>query len=194
MLLLLFTLYDEKTRTKLEDIYHTYRKTLYIIAYSILKDHHEAQDVVQETIIRIANHLDKVEIVDSKKTKAYLSIITRNLSINIYNKKKKLVISDTDDIEEYVEINTLLYQDNFSDIANKSTFQSKLKHLHPSYADILTLKFYFELEIFEIANVLGISANNASVRLSRALNALKSTLIEREAELNEKYIWKSRKN
>lgn len=187
-MLLLFTLYDEKTKSKLEEIYYTYGKTLYIIAYSILKDHHEAQDVVQETIIRIAGHLDKIEIVNSKKTKAYLSIITRNLSINIYNKKKKIIVTDTDDIEEYVEINALLYQEHLSDLANKSTFQSKLSHLHHTYADIITLKFYFELEISEIANILGISVNNVSVRLSRALNALKSTMLEGEAELNEKYI------
>lgn len=187
-MLLLFTLFDEKTRTKLEEIYYTYRKTLYIVAYSILKDHHEAQDVVQDTIVRVSGHLDKIDIINSKKTKAYLSIITRNLSINLYNKRKKIVVTGTEEIMDYVEINSLLTQDSFKELVDKTTFQSKLSHLHHNYADIITLKFYFDLEIFEIANLLGISANNVSVRLSRALSALKSTMTERELELNEEFI------
>ena len=41
MIAFLMTIESEKTRNKLEEIYVTYYKEIYVTAYSILKDHHE---------------------------------------------------------------------------------------------------------------------------------------------------------
>jgi len=53
-----------------------------------------------------------------------------------------------------------------------------LEKIHPPYADILTLRFYYELEIYEIAKILDITENNVSVRINRAIAALKKVLEE----------------
>lgn len=91
-------------RNKIEQIYITYKKLLFYIAYSILKDYHEAEDVVHMAIIKICNHLDKIEEIECNKTKAFLVIIVRNIAINVYKKKRR--ISDIDmerltDLEDY---------------------------------------------------------------------------------------------
>ena len=90
MIAFLMTIKDEKTRSKLEKIYNTYLRDMYITAYSILKDHHESQDIVQEAIIRVSKNLYKISDIKCKKTRAYLVIIVRNLSYNAYNKRMNI--------------------------------------------------------------------------------------------------------
>ncbi|MBS7525291.1 sigma-70 family RNA polymerase sigma factor [Fusibacter paucivorans] len=172
-MLLLLSRYDNETRSKLESLYHTYQKILFIVAYDILKDTYEAQDIVQETIIKVSKHLDKIDGIDSKRTKAYLCMIARNLSINAYHKKKKLYLHSSNTINAQLEIDTLLCEDSYDLALTKEMLHEQLRNINPRYAEIITLRFYYELEISEISDLLNISNNNVSVRISRALTALK---------------------
>lgn len=91
MLLTFLSVIDSKeTRSKLEQIYINYKKDAYWTAYNILKDHHRAEDVVQDAIIRMSSLIDKIEEVKCNKTRALFVIIVRNLSINIYNRRKNM--------------------------------------------------------------------------------------------------------
>lgn len=78
---------NEPVRNKIEEIYREYRKLLFYTAYSILKDYHEAEDVVHMAIIKVCEYLDKIDDIKCNKTKAFLVIIVRNIAINVYNKK-----------------------------------------------------------------------------------------------------------
>lgn len=77
MISFLMVIEDEKIRNKLEEIYLTYSRDMFLTAYSILKDEHEAEDIVQDAILRIINNLDKVVDIKCKKTRSYLVIIVR---------------------------------------------------------------------------------------------------------------------
>jgi hypothetical protein len=46
MISFLLTIENEKARSKLEEIYETYHKDMYITAFSILKNHHESIEEV----------------------------------------------------------------------------------------------------------------------------------------------------
>src|SRR5660398_173738 len=98
MIAFLMTIEDEETRSKLERIYKNYHRDMYITAYSILKDHYESQDIVQEAIIRLSKNLYKISDIECKKTRAYLVIIVRNLSYNAYNKRKGIVMLENEEI------------------------------------------------------------------------------------------------
>ncbi len=65
------------------------KKIAYWTAYDILKDHYEAEDVVQDAMIKVANIIDGIEDVNCNKTRALIVIIVRNLSFNIYNRRKR---------------------------------------------------------------------------------------------------------
>ncbi len=89
MLPFLLIVEEFETRSKLEQIYDNYKKIAYWTAYDILKDHYEAEDVVQDAMIKVANIIDGIEDVNCNKTRALIVIIVRNLSFNIYNRRKK---------------------------------------------------------------------------------------------------------
>lgn len=53
--MIIFTMVDNlEDRNKLEEIYIKYKKLMYYIAMDVLDDTHESEDVVQNSIIKIA--------------------------------------------------------------------------------------------------------------------------------------------
>ena len=184
MLIFLMTIENEETRNKLERLYYTYYKDMYITAYSILKDQFEAEDVVQDAIIRLSNHLDKILEVKSKKTRGYLIVTVKNLSFQKYNKRKSMVL-EADVLEFNKTVDKINYiEEEFLKSENADKMVSILAKVNKSYADILMLRYYYEMEIEEIAKMLNISENNVSVKIHRALSSLKKCIVEKEA-LNE---------
>jgi len=175
---------SENARKKLEDIYICYRRDLYITAYSILRNPQEAEDVVQNAILRVSENLEKIFEVKCKKTRSYLVIIVRNLCYSLYNEKKEMECLPFDEIQTFEQKEEVPIEEFILKIEESDEIARLMGELHPSYADILTLRYYHELEIGEIAKILGISENNAGVRLHRASKALKKILEERGEKLD----------
>ena len=185
MITFLMTIENEKIRNKLEEIYKTYYKDMYITAYSILKNHHDSQDVVQDAVLRLSGNLHRILEIQCKKTRFYLVIIVRNLSYNTYNKRKGVVLLEHDEVKRLPNNEEILIEEQLLQMDSSSEMAKYLEQLHPPYADILTLRFYYELEIYEIAKILDIKENNVSVRINRALTALKKVLEEEGVDYEE---------
>ena len=62
---------------------------MYYTANNILKDSHLAEDAVHNAFLRIINNLEKIEDINSHKTKGLIVIIVKNVSIDIYIEKIK---------------------------------------------------------------------------------------------------------
>lgn len=93
MLTFLLAFEEERIRSKLEEIYLCYHKELFILAYEILKDYQEAEDVIHNAIIKLSNNLEKISDIKCKKTRSYLIIIVRNLS---YDAAKTYALNHSD--------------------------------------------------------------------------------------------------
>lgn len=91
-------------------------KQIYFSAITILKDQASAEDVLQETYISFLNSINTFK--HGANVYAYLSTIARNMSINIYNKQKRLILSD-----QIIEFEHITYD----------------KYLTSSYKEILDL-------------------------------------------------------
>lgn len=183
MIALLMVIENEDVRNKLEKIYLEYNKEMFITAYSILHDYHEAEDVVQEAILRIVKNLDKISDIKCKKTRAYLVIIVRNLSFDVYNKNKNITFLEHEEVNRLPDKEEVLIEESMIRLDLSNEIKSFLGDLYLPYSDILTLKYYYELEITEISELLDITENNVSVRLYRAKLALKN-IIEKGCENN----------
>jgi RNA polymerase sigma-70 factor (ECF subfamily) len=178
MLAFLLIIEDKEKRDKLEELYVTYRKELYYVAYQILHDYHDAEDVIQNAFIKISKYLDKIGEIRCKKTRGYLVIIVRNLSFDRYNEKKKSVPVDfLEETEEEMESDVSL-EDHVLKLERGKELAEALSRIHSGYADILTLRYYYEYNIYEIADLINLTNDVVSVRLSRAKKALKKILSE----------------
>ena len=174
---------DESARKKLEEIYSCYRRDMFVTAFSILKNQQAAEDAVQNAVIKIHRHLEKISEVKCKKTRSYVVIIVRNLCIDYFKRKKD--IDSLDEMHDTLAQEQISLDEHILKIEESSEIAKQLDKLHRPYADILVLKYYHELSINEISDLLGISENNVHVRLNRALGALRN-ILEKEGDEVEK--------
>lgn len=172
MLSLLMTIQQESDLDKLEALYEKYRFDMFRVAYRVLKDYHLAQDAVQSAFIRLLDNLDNIDEIDSKKTRAFVIIVTRNIAINLYRKRKRQKNIMLEDIEDILVDESQIIDDKIIKAELFDKIRIKIKHLYEPYADILALRYLYHYSAKEIAELLGISYENARTRLHRAKRSL----------------------
>ena len=169
---------SEEDRTKLEQIYIKYKKLMYYIAMDILKDTHEAEDVVQSSIMKIANYIEKIDEVNSNKTKSLIVTIVKSTSIDIYRRKKDKQFIDLDEVSGRIESDELPLDDLVIRFEESEELSEKLAEIKSEYANILTLKYYHQLNDKEIAEMLDLTNENVRIRIYRAKIALKKVMLK----------------
>jgi len=178
MIAFLLMIEDEGKRDKLEDLYITYRRELFYVAYNILHDYQDAEDAIQNAFLRISKYLDKIGEIRCKKTRGYLVIIVRNLSFDRFNEKKKAVPVDfLDETAEEIDSEVSI-ENHVLNLERGKELAEALSKLNSNYADLLTLKYYYEYSTPEIADLLNLSYEVVSVRLTRSKVALRKILSE----------------
>ncbi|WP_047983205.1 RNA polymerase sigma factor [Ornithinibacillus californiensis] len=151
---------------EISNLYSTYYKRLLHLSYSITKDRHLAEDVVQETFIKVMNHLDTVQ--DVNKLPAWLCVITKRTAIDILRTKQNdlpmeqdLLMNSVNDmnqtVEEIVEFTLFIKE-----------VEEKIRSLNCIYYDVMMLKIQHELREQEIANQLNIKLSSVKTRIHRA--------------------------
>jgi RNA polymerase sigma-70 factor (ECF subfamily) len=176
---------DAESRDLLEKIYRAYHKEMYYIANNILNNSHDAADVVQTSIIKLIPYIEKINDVKCNKTKYLIVTIVKNTAIDLYRKKGKQPLIDIEAAEAIPDINSQYMEDIVIRLGDAKMLAEKLAKLKSEYADVLTLKYYFEFEDVEIAEILKISITNVRVRLSRAKSHLRNLMCEDESYSQE---------
>lgn len=154
---------------KFEYVYEKYKRLLFAKAFDILRDHALAEDAVSEAYIRAYRHLDKIQDPDSNQTAAYLVTIAKNVSITLYHKERRSFSVDIDEYQGADDFNLEELITSQDEAARVMTLVDSLKEEHKA---VFLLKYAQDMSHKEIADVLGITENNVTVRLHRAKNKL----------------------
>ena len=75
-------------RAKLAALYQRYKGLLFHLAQGILQNHHEAEEVVHDSFLAALETMDKLDEVDSPRTRAYLVTIAQNKAIDRYRQRR----------------------------------------------------------------------------------------------------------
>lgn len=178
MLTFLLVIQDEVTRNKLEEIYLAYHNKMFTVAENILHDSHEAEDMVQDAILKISDHIEKINEINCKKTGCLVVTIVRNRSFDAYKRRKKVIRLDNEEMELKMNDNENLIEKHMIDFERSREMAKRLKQINESYADVIMLRYYHEFSPAEIADVLNIKESNVYARLSRARASLKELLMK----------------
>lgn len=164
-------------RQKMEKIYELYEQKMLMTAYTILQDYHQAEDAVQEACIKLTKHLDKLDDITSTKSRNYIFLTTKDVSIDMYRKNQingNYSFSMEDEkLESFIpsaSINEALQ------IENEIYIKELLNKLPVSDKEIIQDYYYKQLSITEIAVSLKISEAAARKRLQRAVSTLKNMI------------------
>lgn len=183
---------SEDDRDFVSGIFEEYGKQMYSIALDILKNEHDADDALQETMYKIIKYVDK--FADDDKSKIRNKIMTglrasiRNTSFRHYRKKQNKNKYETD--EEKVEIDIEDESAIVDDIVIKGEDCRKIKDallvLSSDLQDTVNLVYYCDFSCVEAAKFLGVTDNAVRNRLYQARKKLKEVLRGDFDEYNKK--------
>lgn len=147
-----------------EKLYNNYNKLIYSIAYSILKNKQDAEDVVQIVFEKL--YLIDKEKLPNRNESSWLYSITKNETINYLKRNKNNI--DLDSIynieDENNEINKIIDQDNYNRLISKLNNKEK---------EIISLKIISNLSFEEIGKLLKEPTGTIKWRYYKAVNTLK---------------------
>lgn len=150
-------------------IYRTYGRMIVSVAYQIVGDAQDAEDILQDVLLCIAKNAAKY--TPSSNPRAWVMAITRNLSVNAVKARREHAsfeeLSDRDlsRIEASVTEEAVLLAD-------------ALRMLSDEERLIVKLKTYVGLSHAETASVLEITESAAQKRYERAIAKLRDYFAE----------------
>lgn len=176
MLICLQFIENQSERDKVEQIYLQYKRLMYHVAYSILQDKQQAEDAVHESVLKIIDHLEKFQDVSCNKSKGLTVIITRNTSIDILRKKRKINQIAFEEVAYALENDEISPGDFVTAAEGYVMLVHCISQLDHKLADVLQLKYLYDYNDKEIAEILSISCDNVRARLYRAKKKLREVL------------------
>lgn len=150
-----------------EKLYKNYKDLVYKIAYSILKNLHDSEDIVQIVFEKIYS-IDKDKL-PTRNESSWLYSVTKNETINYLKKKKNYIeLEDIYEIEDNNnEINKLINQDSYNRLISK---------LNDNEKEIISLKILSNLSFEEIGKILNKPTGTIKWRYYKSVNTLKLLL------------------
>ena len=179
MLIYLNMLESEEEKNKFEQLYNTYKQTMFYVANRILKDEYLSEDAVHQAFLRIVDNLDKIDRIDCHKTKGFIVTIVENIAIDFYRKRKREYNISFDEMEIYIKDTK-----NDPDFLINDVEEAILK-LPINYSFVLRLKYPQGYNNKEISEILKISEENVRQRISRSKKRLAEILDEEGEEIYE---------
>ncbi|MEO6119988.1 MAG: RNA polymerase sigma factor [Terriglobales bacterium] len=154
-------------------------RLVYQIAYSVSRNHHDAEDASQEVFLRVWRYREKLSEVDD--VKAWVARIAWRVAVERKTRTGKMPVSSLDD-EAYQSIRGSLRDATTSaeEQAGHRQMQQWLAQTIPTLPEDLRgpllLSTVQELNSAEIAGVLKIAEGTVRTRLFRARQMLKEKL------------------
>lgn len=157
-----------------------YLKSVLNFVYRYVYDVDLAQDITQETFIKVWKNIKKFDT--SKNFKPWLFQIAKNTALDFIKKKKLVPFSsfknnDTDDdFVDNIPDESLSALDIINFQEQKQQLDLHLQELTPDQQLVIFLYYYEELTFREISETLDISINTIKSRYLRGLEKLKTIM------------------
>ncbi|MFU8792940.1 MAG: RNA polymerase sigma factor [Acholeplasmataceae bacterium] len=154
----------KKSESAFEDVYHQTKRGVYSVIFSVVKNHEETQDLMQEVYMKMMQNIDKYQ----PKTNFvnWLFTLAKNVAIDHYRRAKK--VQTIDDIE---------YQDIFvsqeESPASKDHFTHMIELLTEEQRIIVLLKIVDDKKFKDIAAIVDKPLGTVLWQYQEALKVLK---------------------
>lgn len=165
-------------KAKMEQLYSLYESAVYTIAYSILNNVEQAEDVTQDTFLKIYSYLDDIEEVGSKRTKVFITKIVKNTAIDIYRKNQK-ISTYSENIEDTMSEDTdpaNIVERQLVTLYKLDALDSAMSDISDYLRKIITMRYGYELKMTEIADILGKDSATIRKQMERARKYLAEKL------------------
>lgn len=155
-----------------------YEKPLFSYILTIVKDEDLANDIFQETFVKVITVIRQGRYEDNGKFGGWLNRVAHNMIIDHYRRQKvKNTVSNDADEETDLFAMASLTQESIEDIlvGNQINIdlQRMVRDLPASQRQVLQMRIYRDMSFKEIAEETGVSINTALGRMRYALRNMR---------------------
>lgn len=182
----LVSLYIKGEENALSHLITRHQSRIYTSIYLLVKDEFLAEDIFQDTFIKVIKTLRAGRYNEEGKFLPWVLRIGHNLVIDHFRKEKRTPIITNGEGFDIFDVLGIHDESIEEKMVNEQTYDDlkALIHLLPSeQKEVLIMRHYGDLSFKEIADLTEVSINTALGRMRYALNNLRKMMTSKELTL-----------
>jgi len=175
----LVSLYRNGNESAFEELVHRHKSRIYTTIYLIVKDRYVAEDLLQDTFIKVIHTIKSGNYNEEGKFLPWVARIAHNLAIDHFRKEKRypeIVMEDGSNVFNSLDFS----EDSPESVRIKDESHARLKELiqllPAAQKEVLIMRHYTKMSFQEIAETTGVSINTALGRMRYALINLRKKI------------------
>lgn len=182
----LLKVYLDGNENALETLIKRHKSRIFTSILMLVNDRYLAEDIFQETFIKIINSLKSGKYTHEGKFLPWALRIARNLSIDSIRHRKRIpMISDSEgnNVFDYLQIVQDSVEKTVVDKEKISSLHKMINELPEEQKEVLVLRHYAELSFKEISDLTGSNINTCIGRMHYALLNLRRMIKKTSVEI-----------
>lgn len=166
-----------------------YKQRIYSFIYSKIKDRNIADDVFQDTLIKVIQTLKKGKYNEEGRFVSWVMRIAHNLIIDHFRRQQRMPMYDTYDHEQDVFYRLSEPSKNIEDMIIDSQIKSDITalmlELPENQYEVLKMRLFQDMSFKEIAERTNVSINTSLGRMRYGLINLRKLIDERNLTMTQ---------
>ena len=181
-------LYVKGSNSAFDELLARTQSKLFTYIMFVVRDHDLADDIFQETFVKVITKLQQGQYTDSGKFIFWLTRIAHNCIMDWYRTQqgRHLVEPNEDNNLENLQGASVLDIDHESEMVNEQILRDVKKMMEALPApqrEVVYMRFYQQLSFKEIAELTGVSINTSLGRMRYALINMRHMAKKHQIEL-----------
>ena len=179
--------YLEGNENALEQLILKHKDRVFGYVYLIVKDHEIANDIFQDTFMKVVNTMKKGKYNEEGKFIQWVLRMAHNLAIDHFRFKKRMPTTSGGDDYDIFDLLGLEDENMEEKLIHKQIKTDVVKlidYLPKDQAEVLKMRMFFEMSFKDIADETNVSINTALGRMRYALINLRKLVKERNIQLS----------
>lgn len=172
-----------------ETLLSKYKQRIFSFIYSKIKDRDLANDIFQETFIKVIKTLKKGTYNDEGRFLSWVMRIAHNLIVDHFRRKQRMPMYDSHDAEVDVFYRVSEPSQNIEDLLIDSQIKEDLNtlmlELPENQLEVLRMRLYQDMSFKEIAERTNVSINTSLGRMRYGLINLRKLIDERNLTMTQ---------
>ncbi len=179
--------YMKGDQLAIEQLVDRYKNQVYSFIFHTIKNQSLAEDIFQETFIKVIKSLNRGNYRDNGKFLPWVLRIAHNLTIDHFRREKQMKIvpglMETPAFANSRNLAEKSSEDIISELNSNVEMRQLLQNLPEDQRQVVIMRFNLGLSFKEIANLTDVSINTALGRMRYAIINIRKQMKEKNIQL-----------
>ncbi|HTN47162.1 MAG TPA: sigma-70 family RNA polymerase sigma factor [Flavipsychrobacter sp.] len=170
----------------IESLIYRHKDKLYTSIYLLVKDKYAAEDIFQDTFLKIIRTINDGRYNEQGKFLPWALRVAHNLCMDHFRKERKQIPITTqngEDILSFFNMGDEKPSSQMETLQTNNNVRLLIEELPEEQREVVVLRIYGDLSFKEIAKITGVSINTALGRMRYALLNLRKSIKEKKMML-----------